>query len=194
MTKILVFSGSARKKSFNQRLAGLAAHLAREAGAEVTLLTAEDYLLPMYDGDLEEHSGLPAEVVRLQQIFDAHQGLVVCSPEYNSSIAPLLKNLIDWVSRARDGRKSLEAFHGKTALLLSASPGNLGGLRGLVHLRSILSSIGVLVVPDQLAISHAHKILPEADELTDSGQREKLEKIVTQFVATTSRLTAGTDD
>ena len=77
------------------------------------------------------------------------RALLIAAPEYNSSLTPLLKNSIDWVSRATGDEPPLVAFQGKAAALMSASPGGLGGLRGLVHVRSILASIGVLVLPDQ---------------------------------------------
>src|SRR5579872_6709510 len=94
--KILVFSGSLRKKSFNQKLATLAAEAARKAGAEVTLLNLRDFPMPVYDQDIEEGEGLPANALKLKDIFAAHDGLLIASPEYNSSISAALKNAIDW--------------------------------------------------------------------------------------------------
>ncbi len=104
-----------------------------------------------------------------------HDGLLIASPEYNSSITPLLKNTIDWVSRAGDGQKALAAYEGKVAAVMSASPGRLGGLRGLVHLRSILSNIGVLVIPDQVAVGQAHMAFDDAGGLVDQKQRVSIE-------------------
>ena len=106
--------------------------------------------MPLFNQDLEEAEGPPENAGTLKAILLAHEGLLIASPEYNSSITPLLKNTIDWVSRAGEGDKALAAYEGKVAAVMSASPGRLGGLRGLVHLRSILSNIGVLVIPDQV--------------------------------------------
>ena len=84
---------------------------------------------------------------KLRDLFEAHHGLLISSPEYNSSISPLLKNAIDWASRPEEGKPPLAAYRGKVAGLMAASPGGLGGLRGLVHVRAILGNIGVLATP-----------------------------------------------
>ncbi len=134
--KILAFAGSTRSASFNKRLARIAAEGARKAGADVTFIDLRDYPMPLYDGDLEDKEGLPANAKKLKEIFLAHKGLLIASPEYNSSMPGVLKNTIDWVSRVSDPKEvPLACFDGKVATLMSASPGALGGLRGLVHLR-----------------------------------------------------------
>lgn len=153
--RILGFAGSIRTASVNRAAAKAALQGAADAGAEVTWLELADYPLPLYNGDLEANEGFPDNVLALKDIFDAHDGLVIGSPEYNSSVSPLLKNTIDWVSRPMEGRPALHAFTGKVAGLVSASGGPLGGLRGLVHVRSILGNIGVIVVPQQFAVGGA---------------------------------------
>lgn len=150
--KILVFAGSARKGSVNKKLAAVAADMARVAGADVTHIDMADHALPLYDGDLEAEVGLPPEVASLKETFAAHDGLIVVAPEYNGSITPMLKNTIDWVSRPGGDSATCLAFRGRVAGLLSASPGALGGLRGLVHVRQILAGIGMHVVPGQFAL------------------------------------------
>lgn len=168
--KILAFAGSARAGSLNKKLVNAAAQAARDAGAEVTVLDLKDYPLPIYDGDLEEAGGLPENARKLKDLFRAHQGLLIASPEYNSSITALLKNTLDWVSRTEnDDEPPLAAYKGKAAALLAASPGALGGLRGLVHLRAILGNIGVIVLPEQTAVGRAHEALAvnEAGRLAD---------------------------
>jgi NAD(P)H-dependent FMN reductase len=176
--RVLVFAGSSRKSSYNRRLAVLAAHLYRDAGGDATLLNLADYPLPLYDGDFEAAEGLPAQVLQLRELFSAHQGLLIASPEYNSSISPLLKNLIDWVSRAPEGEESLAPYQDKCAALLSASPGSLGGIRGLVTLRSVLGNIGVTVLPAQFALARAHQAFRGERELADAGQQDRLQKVV----------------
>ena len=171
--KILAFAGSARKDSFNKKLVQIAAASATTAGAEVTVIDLKEFPMPLFDQDLEQASGVPEHAVRLKQLFVEHDGLLISAPEYNSSITALLKNSIDWVSRPGPGgdEPPLVAFRGKTAALLSASPGGLGGLRGLVHVRSILSSIGVLVLPDQVAISKAFEAFGDDGQLV--GERKQ---------------------
>lgn len=186
--QILAFSGSLRSGSYNKKLAKIAGAAAREAGAEVTFLDLKEYPLPVYDEDLEREEGLPENVVALKAIFRTHDGFILSSPEYNSSLTAALKNTIDWVSRPVPGVAPLVEFRGKTALLLSASPGALGGLRGLVHIRSILGNIGVLVLPEQLAISRAFEAFDENDELLDSGQFQLIRTMTQRLVDVTGRL------
>jgi NAD(P)H-dependent FMN reductase len=175
--RILAFAGSARRESFNKRLIKIAAAAAETAGAEVTLIELADYPLPLFNQDLEADEGLPANAVALKKLFLEHDGLLLSCPEYNSSITPLLKNTIDWVSRQAPGEGSLAAYQGKVATLMSASPGRLGGLRGLVHVRSILGNIGVLVLPDQVAVSEAHGSFTPDGGLKDAKLHESVKKL-----------------
>jgi NAD(P)H-dependent FMN reductase len=156
-------------------LVRVAAQAAKEAGAEVTTIDLGDYPLPLYDGDLEAQDGLPANAVKLKELFLKHDGLMIAAPEYNSSITPLLKNTIDWVSRPAEGEPMLAAYQGKVAALMAASPGGLGGLRGLVHVRSILSSIGVIVLPDQIAVSRAFEAFDDDGQLKDEKQQARVQ-------------------
>ena len=183
--KILAFSGSTRRNSFNRLLIQIGAAGARDAGIEVTLLDLAEFPMPLYEGDLEADGGLPENALRLRQIFDDHDGLLISAPEYNSSITPLLKNTIDWISRPTAEEPSLKYLSGKVAGLLAASPGRLGGLRGLAHVRQILGNIGITVIPDQLAIGAAGDAFDEAGQLKDDalqsaarGIGEKLAKVV----------------
>lgn len=173
--RILAFAGSNRKESFNRKLLHVAAEAAKAAGAHVTVLELRDYPLPIMDQDLEKESGIPENAMKLKKIFSDHQGLVIASPEYNSSVSPLLKNTIDWVSRPVPGEPALAAYQGKVATLLSASSGALGGLRGLVHLRAILGNIGVIVLPEQVAISSAQDAFNPDGTLKDAKQQPKVE-------------------
>jgi NAD(P)H-dependent FMN reductase len=175
--KILAFAGSTRQGSYNKKLVKIAAESARAAGAEVTLVDLRDFPMPLYDGDLEEKEGIPAKALELKRLMREHQGFLLSCPEYNSSISGVLKNAIDWASRQAEGEKPLACFSGKVAALLSASPGRLGGLRGLVTVRSILGNIGVVVLPDQLAVSQADEAFDEAGNLKDARQQAGVAKI-----------------
>jgi NAD(P)H-dependent FMN reductase len=173
--RILAFAGSTRRESFNKKLASIAAKGARDAGAEVTLIDLKDFPLPLFDQDLEAEQGMPENGKKLKQLFIDHAGLLIASPEYNSSITAVLKNAIDWASRPAPGEPSLAAFRGKVATLMSASPGALGGLRGLVHVRSILGNLGVIVLPDQIAVARAHEALKPDGSLRDPQQQAGVE-------------------
>lgn len=179
MTKprILAFAGSLRRESFNMKLARAAARAAEDAGVPVTILDLREYPLPIYDQDLEQGSGAPDEVQALKRLFLEHAGFLIASPEHNSSISAALKNVIDWVSRPADGEPPLAAFRGKAAALLAASPGALGGLRGLVHIRSILGNLGVILSPNQYAMGAAHMAFDEDGSLRDERARSAVDSV-----------------
>ena len=189
-TKILAFAGSAREGSYNKKLVRVAAEAVRAAGADVTVLDFRDLPLPMFDEDVETRDGAPENARRFKTMLIEHHGIIVASPEYNSSISPLLKNAIDWASRPASGEAPLVAFRGKVAALLAASPGALGGLRGLVTVRSILSNIGVIVLPDQVAIPKAHEAFDEAGALKDARQQASVQALAGALVGVCGKLLA----
>ncbi len=186
MSRIQAFAASTRSESFNKKLVAITAQGARQAGAEVTLIDLKDFPLPLFDQDLEAEQGMPENGKKLKKLFIDHDGLLIASPEYNSSLPAVLKNAIDWVSRPAPGEPSLAAFRGKVATLMSASPGALGGLRGLVHLRSILGNMGVIVLPDQIALAKAHEAFQPDGSLVDPKRQagvEGLGKTLASFIA-----------
>ncbi len=187
---ILAFAGSTRTESYNKRLVQIAVMGARAAEADVSLTDLRNYPLPLYDGDLEVCDGLPANARKLKDLFLAHRGLLISAPEYNSSITAVLKNVIDWVSRPVPGESSLACFDGKVAALMSASPGALGGLRGLVHLRSILQNIKVLVLPDQVAVPRAGEAFNPDGSLKDAKQEAAVEELGARLAQVLSKLSA----
>jgi len=183
MARILAFSGSLAKNSWNQKLVTHAAELARARGAEVTVVTLRDFDLPLMDTDLEAEHGLPEGAIRLKDLMKAHDGFLIACPEYNSSITPALKNAIDWASRPREGERPLECFTGKVAGLCAASPGALGGIRGLDHVREILSNIQVHIVPGLVSVPKAHEAIGADGTLKDEGLAKRLEGLVKNLVA-----------
>lgn len=186
--RILAFAGSLRRDSWNKKLVKVAAQGARAAGAEVTEIDLKDFPLPLYDGDIEQAEGLPANAKKLKELFLAHQGLLISCPEYNSSITAVLKNAIDWVSRPGPGEASLACFAGKVVSLMAASPGALGGLRGLVHVRSILGNIQCIVLPDQVAVSKVHEAFDESGKLKDAKMNGLVEKLGATTAQTVAKL------
>lgn len=183
--KILAFAGSTRIDSLNKKLVQVAAAGARAAGATVTYVDLRDLPMPLYDGDLEAQQGIPENARRFKQLLVEHQGLLIASPEYNSSLTAVLKNAIDWASRpTAPDEPPLVAFNQKVAAIMSASPGGLGGLRGLVHLRSILGNIRVIVLPDQVAVSKAYEAFNLDGSMKDPQQQASIEKLG-EVVATT---------
>jgi NAD(P)H-dependent FMN reductase len=188
---IVAFAGSLRTGSFNKKLLAIAVEAARAAGAEVTVVDLRELALPLFDQDLEDASGLPEGAKKLKALLRASDGFLIASPEYNSSITGVLKNAIDWASRAEtDDEPPLVAYKGKVAALCSASPGALGGLRGLVTLRSILGNIGVLVLPDQVSISTAHEAFDDSGKLKDERKAKQVAKLASALVELTKKLKA----
>ena len=172
--RLLAFAGSLRQGSYNRRLVHVLAEGARSAGAEVTLIELRDYPLPIYDGDIET-AGVPGEVRRLQQLMGDHDGLLISTPEYNGSMPALLKNTLDWISRPTAGGGSgVALFQDKVAGIVSASPGPLGGLRSLLVLRDALAKLGLIVVPQQVAVGQAADKLPDYGVLGDDRQKAQV--------------------
>lgn len=190
--KLLAFAGSTRKGSFNQSLVQIAAAGAREAGADVTYIDFKDYPMPLYNPDLEAEQGFPESVVEFKKLMKAHHGLLVASPEYNSSLTPLLKNAIDWASRPDEGEPplSLTCFRGKVAAVMATSPGGTGGMRGLFHLRWILESIGVIVIPQQKAIPGAYQAFDDSGKLVDEQQDAAVRDVGKALAEVTAKLVA----
>jgi len=186
--KILAFAGSTRSDSVNKKLVNIAASGAEAAGAEVTTIDLHDYPMPIYDGDLEAKEGIPENGKKFKEFLKSHDGFLIASPEYNSSISAALKNAIDWASRPEEGEGPLAAFVGKVAGIMSASPGGLGGMRGLVHLRSILGNIQVLVIPDQITIPNAFEAFSEDGLLTDSTKNDKVQGLGKKVAEIASKL------
>jgi chromate reductase len=186
--KILAFAGSARENSYNKKLVRIAANGARWAGAEVSEADLRDFPMPIYDGDLEAREGIPANALKFRQLMMAHQGLLIASPEYNSSISPLLKNTIDWISRPVGGEDGLAPFRNKVAALLAASPGGFGGLRGLVHLRAILGNIGVIVLPGQMAVAKAHEAFQPDGTMFNRHQQTAVENLGAELAGILAKL------
>ncbi|MEP3047002.1 MAG: NADPH-dependent FMN reductase [Roseibium sp.] len=173
--KILVFSGSARAGSHNSKLAALVAKKLVILDAQVTYLSLKDYPLPIYDGDLEAEDGIPENAVKLKRQFVEHDGFFLACPEYNAGITPLLKNTLDWISRAKQPG---EAFKSKIFTLGAASPGGFGGMRGLIGMRTILEvGLGTMVLPQMVSVPKAATAFDEKGDLTEeriSGQLDKL--------------------
>ncbi|HEV8052969.1 MAG TPA: NAD(P)H-dependent oxidoreductase [Parachlamydiaceae bacterium] len=176
--KILAFAGSLREDSCNKKLVKIAAEGARKAGAEVNFIDLKDYPLPIYDQEIETAEGIPHNAQKIKELMIASQGFLISSPEYNSSISGALKNAIDWASRpSKKDEAQLICFKDKFASLMSASPGALGGLRGLVHLKAILGNIDVVVLPQQQTISNAYEAFNAEGKLTNERHQASTEQL-----------------
>lgn len=188
MCKLLAFSGSLRKNSFNQSIVTAAADGARAVGAEVTVVHLADYLAPIFNEDDEAKSGVPKGAKALKKLMIEHDGFLIATPEYNSGYSAAIKNAIDWASRKEEGETPLQAFKGKTATLMAASPGGLGGIRGLVPLRMLFGNIGMHVHPAQQAIGKVSDLVDENGVVVDGPTLKKLHALGKQAVDFTNAL------
>jgi chromate reductase len=180
--KILAFAGSLREHSYAKRVVRTAIKGAEAAGAEVTYIDLRDFPMPIYNADEHLENGLDENAARLQQILSEHDGLLICSPEYNGSIPGGLKNAIDWASRKSDKFGMVEVFKGKFAAIMSASPGSFGGIRCLAHLRGVLSIMFVHVLPTEIAVTFVgDKFEGDGEVMTDEKMKKILENLGAQL-------------
>jgi chromate reductase, NAD(P)H dehydrogenase (quinone) len=187
--KILVIPGSLRTGSLNARLAAAAAHQLAISGAEVTRISLSDFPLPIYDGDLQAKSGVPKHAVNLKRMMSAHHGVLIVTPEYNSSVPALVKNTIDWISRVQDPHETRsQVFRERVFAIASASGNRLGGTRALAALRLILTACHASVVPNQLALSFADQAYDEMDHLKHPADIEALQALVRQLIDHSQRM------
>jgi chromate reductase, NAD(P)H dehydrogenase (quinone) len=187
--KILVIPGSLRTGSHNARLAAAAAYQFAQAGTEVTRISLGDFVLPIYDGDLQTKSGVPKNAVNLKRMMSAHHGVLFVTPEYNSSVPPLVKNTIDWVTRVQDAQETRgQVFRSRAFAIAAASESRLGGTRALAALRLILSACHATVIPNQLALSFAAEAYDDMDRLKHPADIEALNALVRQLIDVSQRM------
>jgi NAD(P)H-dependent FMN reductase len=191
----LTFSGSLRQGSFNSKLVKFSATKIESMGIQNLTLEINAFPMPLFNEDDETENGAPASASLLREHFAESDLLLIASPEYNGSLTAVLKNTIDWLSRpsASKDNQTLSAFDGKVVLLLSASPGGLGGMRGLAHLRDILSNLGAIVLPGSVSISAAHNAFDEKGALKSDTLHGKLTKQIEKAVKLTQHLKAGVE-
>lgn len=188
MSKILAFAGSTRKESFNKKLLKQAAVGAQEAGADVTIIDLSDFPMPLYDEDLETAEGVPEMAQKFKQLLKDHDALLIASPEYNGHFSAVLKNAIDWASRQEAGESIYECFRGKVVTIMSASPGAMGGIRGLAHIRNLLSNLGCIVLPGQLAVGKANDVFDESGNVADEKRLKSIKNLGSTLVQMSDRL------
>jgi NAD(P)H-dependent FMN reductase len=189
--RVLVIPGSARAQALSKRVAAAAlAAIERAAGAG-TLVDLAQFEMPLYQAELEARAGIPEAARRLQGLIAGHDALLIASPEYNGSMPPLLVNTLDWCSRTDPQNPSasgLGIFADKPAALAGSSPGALGGLRALIHLRDLLGYLGMIVIAQQIAVPRAHQAFGANGGLVDEALRARLEHVASALVGAASRL------
>lgn len=186
--KILAFDGSGRNGSLNGKVLDLVIEAVQAKGGTVTHINLRDYHLPLYELDEEMAHGLPPAALELKKIFNEHHAFLIASPEHNGAPTALLKNVIDWVSRKHGDEKPLQGFKGKVAGLISASPGKMGGLRGLYHLNTILFGLGTLVLPEIVALGFAGDAFTDTGALKNDPDKNAVANLAARTVTVTKAL------
>src|SRR6202521_6409840 len=190
--KILVIPGSLRTGSLNAKLAATAAYELAQLGADVTRISLADFPLPIYDGDLQTKSGVPKHAVNLKRMMSAHHGVLIVTPEYNSSVPALVKNTIDWVTRVQDTNEVRgQVFRERPFAIAAASESRLGGTRSLAALRLILTACPATVIPNQLALSFASHAYDDIDKLKHPADIEALDAMARQLIDVSQRMMRG---
>lgn len=181
--KILAFAGSLRMHSFNRRVLRAAVAGAEKAGAEVTFVDLRDYPMPVYNQDDQDAFGFDENALKFQRLIHEHEGLLIATPEHNGSFPAALKNVIEWASRRNDSYEGGRVFPGKVAGVMSAAPNAFGGVRSLAHLRGVLNSVGVHVLPTEVAVPFVgDKFDGDGEEMTDERTRQALEALGVSLV------------
>ena len=184
--RLLAFAASLRRGSLNRRLLAPAVEIARAHGADLDVAEFAEFDMPLFNHDVQEGAGFPAGAQEFARRIAAADGLMIASPEYNYSLPGTLKNAIDWVSRMKP-----MPFRGKTAFLMAASGGLVGGIRGLWQLRIPLEGCGVVVYPDMFPLSNAPHAFDDAGGLKDATLRERLERQIAGYLRMAAALKQG---
>ncbi|MEK6579541.1 MAG: NADPH-dependent FMN reductase [Bdellovibrionota bacterium] len=183
--KIVIFAAALRKTSLNRLLAIQSVQLLRkETKHQIDYRDFHEFEMPIYNGDLEEMSGIPEGGIRFVEMLSGADAIIISTPEYNGGIPGALKNALDWASRHEP-----VPISGKPLLLLYASPGSLGGVRGLWHTRVPLEALGAIVFPEMFGLQKADEAFGPDGTFKDHKTEIRLEALLRKFISVSERLT-----
>jgi chromate reductase len=188
MTSFIAFSGSTRKESFNHKVAVLLATQIEALGESAETISLGDFDMPLYNGDLEDASGLPEATIALKAKLAGAAGLIISCPEYNGFMPPVLVNAIDWCTRSSGASVDLNCFMNKPIFIAGASPGPGGGGRAANHLKTMLSGIGSYVSPFPLTVPTAFNAFDETGRFLDESMNDRAAKMMAGFVQFSQKL------
>jgi len=178
--RIAVIVGSIRKDSINRKLALALMKLAPK-DFQMEILRIDD--LPVFNQDHDQNP--PEPVVRLKSQIAAADALLFVTPEHNRSIPTALKNALDWASRPY----GKNAWAGKPAGILGASPGSIGTAVAQQHLRNVLAYLDVPTLGQPEVFIHFTEGLIDADgNISNEGTRKFLQSFVDRYAAWVERL------
>jgi chromate reductase, NAD(P)H dehydrogenase (quinone) len=188
MPNILAISGSLRTGSFNTSLLNVAIGMLEGKGATVKSFDFRTHALPIYDANTEKSEGYPESVLVLKSEVKSADAVVIAGPEYNAGPTPLLKNAIDWVSRRNPDRGADNEWDKKVVAVISASPGQFGGMRAQYVYRNALGFLGAFVLPDLVTLPLASEAFDADGNLLNERTKKALEKNMASLLEVSSRL------
>lgn len=180
MAKIIIIPGSLRKESLNRKLAEVWAEAFKKIGLETQVVNSEDLNVPLLNEDIQE-TAFPSSIRALSDNIKTAAGVLICTPEYNGSISPVIKNMIDWSSLL-----SPHPWRAKPVLISGTTPGALAAVAGMLHTQNPLDRLGAHVYPQAFGVAMGDKELV-GKTLTDSKKQENLEKLAKDFASFCAR-------
>lgn len=179
LPNIAVIVGSNRRESTNRKLAHA---LVRLGGGKFnpTFVRIDD--LPMYNQDNEGDP--PPEVIRFKNEIARADGVLFVTPEHDRSIPAALKNAIDWGARPY-GKNS---WSGKPAFITGTSPGAIGSALAQQHLRSVIISLGMILLGGDAYVTFKPNLIDEHGNIADDETKKFLQDFVDRFALLVSRL------
>ena len=176
--RIVGISGSLRKASYNAALLRAAVE---ECPPGTTIEVESIRGIPLYDGDLEEASGIPARAAELKERIATADGLLLVTPEYNNSIPGVFKNAIDWMTRPSADIPSV--FGGRPVGIIGASPGRFGTVLSQTAWQPVIRTLGMRPwYGELLYVGGASKVFDPAGKLIDEATRTRLRSYLRGFV------------
>jgi chromate reductase len=183
--KLLAFAASHRPSSFNRKLAHYAGAYATAQNITVDFAEYGEFDMPVYDDHACDLHGVPDIAKSFAGRAASADGIIISSPEYNWSYPGSLKNILDWTSRLKPS-----PLAGKTALLLSATPGARGGIVGLQHLKTPLESLQMFVFHKVYPLGYAHDAFDATDALADGKQKQLFTAMLEEYITFTRKLSS----
>lgn len=170
---LLGFAGSLRKASYNRGLLRAAQALAPD---DITIEIFDLLGVPLFNEDVEAE-GDPSSVAALKSAVHDADGVLIVTPEYNSSLPAVTKNAVDWLSRSYNGGG--QVLSQKPVGIMGATPGRLSTARAQMHLRMVLTNTNSYVMPQPgMMIAGAGKLFDEDRTLTDPGTEKRVQKFL----------------
>ncbi|MCW3005763.1 MAG: NAD(P)H-dependent oxidoreductase [Solirubrobacterales bacterium] len=181
--RILAISGSLRRDSHNTALLRAAANLL-PSGVELAIHDGLRDIPPFDEDALGE---IPAAVQRLRDEISAADGVLVSTPEYNSSIPGQLKNALDWLSRPL----VTSPLRKKPTAVIGASTGMFGAVWAQAEARKVLSAIGASVLDRELPVPNVDEQFHPDGTLNDEDVEAALVEVIEALVGAIGEKTAS---